>query len=478
MNFYITQRFKLFLIFALVLQFSGQAQFLKVFKSSPYDQEGQDILPTADGGYLICGYTTNSTINDCDVLLIKSDWFGNELWRKTFGGAKPDFPYHMLATSDGNYFLVGYSQSYGGGDYDILLLKVSPNGDLLWQKTYGGNGNDLARDIIATSDGNYMIVGWSKAAGQPDNNANLIKIDPAGTEIWNKKFGSSADDFGNCIKTTSDGGYIMVGQTYGLGASGGDAWLVKLNSSGDTTWTKRFGGAQNDEGYYLTVAPDGGFVFLVRDSSNAGQDIDVRMIKTDASGTVLWNKVYGGNQKDTPKMVQNTADGGFIVAAISRSFGWINPDMWILKCTSTGDTTWTRHYGGAANEHCYVVREMSDGSYIAVGKAASYGPDFDPIFVKMNSQGTLVVGLEESQDLVGFKVYPNPVRNELSFTVANNSTAKFFIQDVSGRYLNVEFTTHSDLITTDVSHLNSGIYLLTVVSEGRRQTVKIIKNDK
>ncbi len=460
------------LFFIFVTPRNASAQFLKVFKSSPYDQEGLDVLPTADGGYLIGGYTTNNTLNDCDVLLIKSDGAGNEQWRKTFGGSKPDFPYHMLQAADGNYFLVGYSQSYGGGDYDILLIKVNSSGVLIWQKTYGSNGNDLARDIIATSDGNYMIVGWSKAAGQPDNNANLIKIDPAGTVIWNKFYGSNADDYGNSIQKTDDGGYIMIGQTFGFGASGGDAWLVKLNSNGDTTWTKRFGGSQNDEGYYLTVANDGGYVFLVRDSSNAGKDIDVRMIKTDPSGNEVWNKVYGGNLKDTPKMVQKTSDGGYIVAAISRSFGWVNPDMWILKCNSSGDTTWTRHYGGAQNEHCYVVREMPDGSFIATGKAASYGPDFDPIFLKLNSAGTLVVGIEEGKSPTAFEVFPNPSNGNLSVTIAFQG--KFLeVRDLLGRLVESKQLRGESEVNLQLS-TDPGVYLLTVSDDTRKISKKII----
>ena len=149
----------------LLLSFviKGQTYFQKVYQSSPHDQEAQDVLPTSDGGYILAGYTTNTTFNDCDVYIMKADANGNLLWTKTYGVNKPDFPYHMLATNDGNYFLVGYSQSYGGGDYDILLMKIDPSGNMLWTKTYGGFGNDMGRDIIATNDGNYLIVGSSIA---------------------------------------------------------------------------------------------------------------------------------------------------------------------------------------------------------------------------------------------------------------------------------------------------------------------------
>lgn len=456
---------------------TAQTYFQKVFQSSPFDEEGQDVLPTADGGYLITGYTTNNTINDCDILVIKADALGNELWRKTYGGAKPDFPYHMLATADGNFFLAGYSYSYGGGDMDILLMKIDPAGTLLWTKTYGGNGNDMGRDIIQTADGNYMIIGSSNSPGLGDQNANLIKIDPSGTILWSKLYGGTSNDYGNCVKQTSDGGYIMIGQTFSFGSPGGDAYLVKLNSNGDTTWTKQFGGTLNDEGYYITVATDGGYVFLVRDSSNVGQDIDIRMIKTDANGTIVWNKVYGGNKKDTPKMVQNTSDGGYIIGAISRSFGWINPDMWILKCNSMGDTTWTRHYGGSQNEHCYVVREILDGSYIAIGKTASYSPNFDPIFLKLSPNGSITVGMKEL-DMVSENVqlYPNPSEGNIYVESKGYEINKVRITNLLGEQVYSKELNKDEPIDIEIPDKRSGVYILTCETGSHSITKKFIVN--
>ncbi|MBA3705868.1 MAG: T9SS type A sorting domain-containing protein [Bacteroidetes bacterium] len=421
-------------LFILNVNCHAQTYFQKVYQSSPFDQEGQDILQMPDGGYLIAGYTTNSTVNDLDVHVIKTDAFGNTVWTKSYGGNKPDFPYHMIATLDGNYFLIGYSQSYGGGDWDILLWKIDPAGTLLWWKKYGGNGNDQARDIISTIDGNYMIVGWSNSSGAGGQDANLIKIDPIGAVIWSKTYGGVSDDFGCSIKQCSDGNFILLGQTFSYGSGNGDAYLIKTNSNGDTTWTKTIGEAQNDEGVYITVNNDNSFTFLIRDSCNVGMDIDTRVVKMDASGNILWSKTYGGTQKDTPKMIQPTSDGGYIVAATSRSFGWINPDMWILKLNSSGDTTWTRHYGGVNNEHCYVVREMPDGSYIAVGKTASYGPDVDPIFLKLNPSGTLAVGTNEyklSNNRV--EIYPNPAEEFITVDFKGCKARKITIKNIMGQ---------------------------------------------
>ncbi|MDF2448447.1 MAG: hypothetical protein K0R26_951 [Bacteroidota bacterium] len=469
-------KFILFLfIFTLSLICNSQPYFQKTY-NMPLDQEGQDVLPTPDGGYMVVGYTNTSILYDCDLMIFKTDAAGNQLWTKTYGGNKPDFPYHMLATNDGNYFLVGYSQSYGGGDLDILLQKFDPNGNQIWLKTYGGWGNDFARDVIATNDGNYIIIGSSNSQSTTGQNANLIKIDPAGNVIWNKTYGGPANDHGCNIKQCSDGGYIMLGQTFSYGVGNGDAWLVKLDANGDTTWTKTFGGAQNDEGISLTVNNDDSFTFIIRDSSNVGQDIDTRIIKTSPTGNIIWDKTYGGNKKDTPKMIQKTSDGGYVVAAISRSFGWINPDMWILKLNSSGDTTWTRHYGGSNNEHCYTVRELSDGSYIAVGKTTSYGPTMDPILLKINSNGKVTVGVEELAHNSSVLLYPNPNSGHINIDLTSFKAKRITVTNILGEEVFRKDIDNETQLAITLDNSTEGVYFLKSESETQSVINKFIIN--
>ncbi len=450
--------------------FLSKAQyFQQVYLNSPYNQEGQDVMATSDGGYLIAGYTQNSDPSDCDVHIIKTDGNGNKLSSQTYGGIRPDFPYHMIATIDGNFFLIGYSQSYGGGDADIFLMKVDQNGNLIWQKTYGGFGNDFGQDIIAVADGNYVIVGWSNS-GASSNDANIIKIDPAGNVIWNRMLGGVSDDYGHSIKQCADG-LIILGHTMEVG--NGDAYLIKTDNDGIYQWHKTIGGAGYDEGSYINVNGDGSFTFIVRDSSNAGMDIDLRITKTDAGGNVIWSKAYGGDKKDTPKMIQPTSDGGYIIGAISRSFGWINPDMWILKCDGGGDTTWTRHYGGVNNEHCYVVREQPDGSYIAIGKTASFGPDMDAIFLKLNPNGTMAVGVEENKTLANnIRVYPNPSNGTIKIEMPDMKATKITVTNSLGQDIYKREVENLESIDLGLSDKKAGVYFIKCESEN----YSIIKN--
>jgi hypothetical protein len=455
----------------------GQSYFQKVYVAT-YDQEGQDVLAMADGGYLICGYTTNSTLNDADVQVMKIDAFGNQVWKKTYGGAKVDFINRMTATPDGNYLLVGYSQSYGGGDFDVLLLKIDPDGNTLWLKTYGSSGNDQGMDISTTSDGNFIITGCSNSSSTHGAlDMYLAKIDPDGGVIWEKWIGGSATEISNCVKQATDGGYIVMGMTMSYGTEG-DAYLVKTDGDGNVSWTQTFGGAHYDEGVYVCANTDGTYTFLVRDSSGVNRDIDIRIIKTDASGTAIWNKVYGGDRKDTPKMIQPTKDGGYIGCGNTRSFGLVNPDMWILKFDANGDTTWTHNYGGSNHEHCYTVREQPDGSYIACGKTESYSPDMDVIFLKLNSSGTMGIENQNFASGTGFNVFPNPAVEEVQLELVVNEAASLSITDMSGREVFARANVETGLTRIPLQDHAAGVYFVTVRTRSQVATRKLILNNQ
>ena len=174
-------------------------------------------------------------------------------------------------------------------------------------------------------------------------------------------------------------------------------------------------------------------------------------------------------------MIQPTMDGGYIVAAISRSFGWINPDMWIMKFDGGGDTTWTRRYGGVNNEHCYVVREQPDGSYIAVGKTASYSPDMEPIFLKLNANGTMAVGINEYvNNTNSIHLYPNPSEGHFAVEFLDFKANKITIADVLGQEIYVKESEPGN--TFDFTLNKSGIYFIRCESETQTVTKKLIIN--
>ncbi|MGZ3882985.1 MAG: T9SS type A sorting domain-containing protein, partial [Bacteroidia bacterium] len=374
------------------------------------------------------------------------------------------------------YFVAGYSQSFGGGDYDIYLIKIDPSGNLLWQKTYGGTGNEHAREIIHTSDGNYVLTGPSNS-GQSSQQAFLMKIDLAGTVLWTKYYGGSGQETSNSVKQTPDGGFMMSGQTFSYGQSSGVVYLIKTDVNGDTTWTKYYNtGSLLSEAISLVSNGDGSFAFVVRDST-AASDIDVRIIKMDNTGNVIWNKNYGGSQKDTPKRLRNTNDGGYVASTTSRSFGWINPDMWILKFTSGGDTLWSKHFGGSNHEHGNDIKQMPDGGYIVVGHSKSYGPDGQRIMlVRINSAGTLGVKINDGEEL-SFNLYPNPSTDgALAIRYGKPATSSLKICNSLGQCVYsaaLEFETN-EAKTIRLTDPVPGVYIVSLQIDDHIATKKII----
>lgn len=476
----IHKQFFLFTLLLLPVCTQAQITFEKSYTGS-YDMDGLDVTPTTDGGYMIAGFITNDIIDDMDVYIVKTNNIGDILWTKTYGGDSPDFSYSILPTLDGNYFVLGYTQSFGGGDYDTWLLKLDNSGDTLWTKRYGSWGNDQGKEIISTSDGNYVITGYSNSATYPDYQAYLIKINPSGDIIWEKYYGGTNIELGNSVKQCPDGGYVMFGQTFSYGAGGGDAYMVKTNTTGDALWYKTFGGAQNDEGICIVSNSDTTFALCIRDSSSVGKDIDVQIIKTDANGDIIWDKKYGGTEKDTDKMIQATSDGGYIVAAISRSFGWNLPDMWILKLNSSGDTLWTRNYGGNDNEHCYAVRETADGGYIAVGKTESYSSTNGIMFLKLNSLGKLgtAVGFNDIYSDNTLNVYPNPSEGFINIDFSKtDSPLTLKITNALGQivfFKKFNLANANEISTIDLKDNEPGIYLLTTQSNSAISTTKLVR---
>lgn len=456
----------------------AQVTFQKVF-SDVYDMDGLDVITANDGGYIITGMITNDIINDMDIHIIKTNNTGDIEWTKTYGGNRPEYSFGILhATDSSGYYIIGYSQSFGGGDYDTWLLKIDNGGDTLWAKTYGSWGNDQGKEIIPTSDGNYLLTGYSNSTTYPDYQAYLLKIDPDGNLIWDKYYGGVYAEFGNSVKQTPDGGYIMLGITYSYGVNG-DAYLVKTNSLGDTIWTKQFGGNHLDEGIFVVSNNDSTYTFCVRDSSTNGTNIDVQIIKTDANGTIIWDKNYGGTEKDTDKMIQKTNDQGYVVAAISRSFGLNLPNMWILKLDSEGDTLWSRSYGGTDNEHCYAVRQTADGGYIAVGKCESFSNEDGIMFLKLNSNGKLgPLGVNEIYSENNLYIYPNPSKMIVNVNLNEVvSPVSIRITDAFGQliFLETKYSTNkNNTISIDLKGNKPGVYFLTTISGEKINSKKII----
>lgn len=267
----------------------------------------------------------------------------------------------------------------------LLLIAQAP--DTLWSKTYGGPEWDLAYSLQQTTDGGYIIFGntWSFGVGTPKfENMYMIKTDSLGDTLWTRAYGGSGYDEGKSVDQTMDGGYVVVGNT-DLGDSlqwGVNIRLIKTDSLGDTLWTKIYGGMDWDDATSVQQLADTGFIIVGSTASYGAGQMDVWILRTDRNGDTLWTRTYGGPNSDWGNSVQQTSDGGYIV------FGLLSYDMWLLKLDSAGDTIWTQTYGGSAADYGKGVQQTYDGGYILVGDTRSFGAGNRDIYlIKTDSLG-------------------------------------------------------------------------------------------
>jgi len=308
---------------------------------------------------------------------------------KTYGGTNDDKAYSVKQTYDGGYIVAGSTASFGAGSSDIFLIKTDANGNIQWAKTYRGTYRDSAFSVQQTSDGGYIVAGETSSfgAGYPD--AFLIKTDADGNIIWAKTYGGTSTDGATSVQQTSDGGYIVAAEILSFGAGSWDIFLIKTDAYGNVQWAKTYGGTGADIPISVQQTSDGGYIVAgFTDSFGAGER-DIFLIKTDANGNIIWAKTYGGTYWDYAFSVQQTSDGGYIVASSTLSFGTSN-DFFLIKTDANGNIIWAKTYRRTGWDEVYSVQQTSDGGYILVGLTYSFGAGSEDIFlIKTDANGNI-----------------------------------------------------------------------------------------
>lgn len=345
-----------------------------------YSDAAGDARQTSDGGYIIAGRTGSYGAGGSDAYLVKADPDGNALWAKTFGGTGADAGNSVHETSDRGYIVIGNTEPLGTGTKDVYLVKTGSNGDILWSKTFGGNGGDDGNSVMETSDGGYIIAGETGSYGAGGYDVYLVKTDSNGNALWSKTFGGAGADDAHSVRQTSDGGYIIAGDTGSFGAGESDMYLVKTDPNGTELWSKTFGGIGSDYGHSVRQTSDGGYIVSGYTGSFGAGANDVYLVKTDQNGNELWSRAFGGTGTDDGNSVQETLDNGYIIAGVTKSFGE-GYDVYLVKTDSNGNVLWTKAFGGSGSDYGYSVQQTADGGYIIAGETGSYGAGGGDIFL-------------------------------------------------------------------------------------------------
>ena len=314
------------------------------------------VQETTDGGYIVAGGTGASSART-KVYLVKTDTEGNLVWEKTFF-ERSGFAFSVQETTDGGYIVAGETSSIGAGSRDVYLVKTDTEGNLVWEKTFGGTFADCAFSVQETRDGGYILAGRTNSFGAGRNDVYLVKTDREGNLLWEKTFGGEGQDAAYSVQETAAGGYILAGLT---DAESRDVYLLKTDSDGNRVWEKTFGGEGYDQAYSVQETTDGGYIvagsWIPRDSRVGTR---MTLMKTDSEGNGVWEKALGCGARS----VQETTDGGYIVAGSGPQDCFSS--FYLAKADSRGNLVWESTFG--LRQHAArCVQQTTDGGYIVAG---------------------------------------------------------------------------------------------------------------
>lgn len=351
------------LTFLLAVSNNAAAQWHEMQHGAKYDK-GFWIDATADGGFIVAAITGAEGGNWKEAWVIKLTASGCRQWEQCFGATADEYLFCIQQMSDLNYIATGTTYSSGAGGGDVWLVKFSRMGRRIWTRAFGGEGEGCGYCVRQTNDGGYIITGRTEA--EDKKQLCLIKTDATGNFKWERLFSGESEATGFDVHETADGGYIIAGYKDMPGATDYNAWLIKTDARGYTQWEKSFGGESNDCGRSVQQAGDGYLIAGWTESFGAGTS-DIYLVKTDAKGNRKWEKTIGGDDYDYAHSIHG-AGGGYIIAGATDSFTeGGGTGVWLVATDHGGNRRWDKVFEGAGKLIGYSVDQTLDGGFVVAG---------------------------------------------------------------------------------------------------------------
>lgn len=463
----------LFLLLFPIISFGQDTVFIKSYGQKGYNY-GMKVMQTSDDGYIILG-NKSGFVGNTDVYLLKTDFAGNYIWDKAFGSGEIDWAEDIITTKDHGYVITGFQTTNLSSDYNFMLLKTDSIGNMIWIKNYGGSNWDLAHSVIETPDSGYIMVGETYSFGNGNNDIYILKTNKNGDSLWSKVYGGFQNDVANDISNVHDGNFLITGTTSSFGKGKDDIYIIKINNTGDTLWTKTFGDTLDDKANAGIETVDHGIAITGSTQNFGAKAMDGFLMKLNSTGNELWTRVYGGpNEEECYDLIQK-ANEQYFMAAFTSSYGFVgSQDFYMLVADKNGWYINGTTFGDEKDEAAKSCVRAIDNGFAVIGTTASMGLGITNIlFIKTDSLGnsnastyTHITDIQEESALEDFSLYPNPVDNLLNIRFPQkNSLQSILIWNSIGQCVYDSKVYNNYSAKVDFSSLQEGIYIVSMCTK-------------
>ncbi len=478
---------------ALAFLFGSPVQGQSLFPDTAYIRTfggpnmdvGRDVKPTSDGGFILTGTTSSFGSGNTALYLIKTDSMGIRQWSKAIGGIGIEWGLAVVQTFDGGYAAAGYTNSFGNGGYDMYLVKTDASGNVLWEKTYGGNDWDFGHALIQTADSGLVICGKTYSFGNGNEDAYVVKTDKNGNTLWTRTFGGTANDAAHSVVEFSSTSLSIAGETGSFGNGGKDVFYITLDQDGSSSSQKTFGSTKDDMGFGIEKTLDGGVVIMGETDSMTAGNREELLMKISAD-TLEWLRVFNGSGVETGAAVKQKSNGDFITCGSTTSNGLGGNALHMMMINSGGWWLSGPAFGGTGDEmgSSLCLAPNKKIAFIGSTTTATYTQGLEDVYFILLKNDSIVMNytlsvvsfedtlsplsVQELPSQANVHLFPLPMVESTTLTIGNwgslgirSAALKLF--DTMGReVLSAEITNSKYEIKR--GQMNAGIYFYSVSS--------------
>lgn len=360
--------------------------FIRIIDKSPYDLVNS-LRELPDGGFIMTGRIWSEKSASIDALLIRTDREGKEVWTQSFGGVYEDFGSAVQTTSDGGFILAGSTESFSNGLQDLWVIKTDAAGHEMWSRSFGGRYGEGALDIRELADGGYIVAGYTQLNTMGSSYAWLLRLDRSGVEEWNRVYGAGTQDMATAVRETPDRGFLVSSFCGASGKGSSELWLFRTDAEGTVMWQKQYSGELMKTAMGLAPLSDGSCAVLENSSPPFIQSSDLQLALAAPNGDIVWENTLLTDAAGAA--LAALPDGGFVIAGYTSPFNRGNSEIALIRADARGRPVWLRRFGSGQFSRAFCLTTTADGGFALAGTTMPQGGNEDIILIKTDSDGNV-----------------------------------------------------------------------------------------